>query len=157
MVPRERSGLAAEVLRSGVVKKFVNIVLVALVLLDVAYAVIIFSSPQKWFDVIHGVDYVDPQALLKRTAAGWTAFAVFQAIALVRWQRAPHWLMLVAGIRFTESFTDWVYFFASNNHTWLGRIGLLAASPINVGLGIFFYRAYFRFTPAPPDRYGARP
>jgi hypothetical protein len=126
-------------------KKFINILLVALILLDVFYVVVIFSSGQAWFDLIHDADYVDPEALLKRLAAVWTAFTILQVITLVRWQHAPHWLMVMAGLRFSESFADWVYFFGANDHAWPGAAGLLAASPINLALGIFFYRAYFRF------------
>jgi hypothetical protein len=126
-------------------KKLVNILLVILILLDVFYVVVIFSSAQTWFDLIHDADYVDPEALLKRTAGAWAAFTILQVIALVRWQRAPHWLMVMAGLRFSESFADWIYFFGANDHAWPGAAGLLAASPINLALGIFFYRAYFRF------------
>jgi hypothetical protein len=126
----------------------VQIALLALIALDVIYPVIIFSSGDAWFDLIHGADYVDPQGLLKRTGAVWTAFAIFQAIAFFRWKQGPHWLMLVAGMRFGESFADWVYWASADDHTWFGTLGLLGASPTNFLLGLFFFRAYFVFQPA---------
>jgi len=125
----------------------VKIVLAALIVLDVVYPAIIFSSGDLWFDLIHGTDYVDPQSLLKRTGAVWTSFALFQLIAYFRWQKGPHWLMLVAGMRFGEIFADWVYWSSADDHTWFGTLGLLGASPTNLVLGLFFYRAYFVFQP----------
>jgi hypothetical protein len=130
-------------------KKTVDGMLIALILLDVIYDVVIFPSPETWFRVIHGAPYVDPQGLLRRTAAGWAAFALWQFVALLRWKKGRHWLMLVAGIRWTEIFADWTYVYFCQSLTPIGRWGLLAAGPINLLTGWFFYRSYFKA--APPD------
>jgi hypothetical protein len=88
---------------------------------------------------------VDPQAALKRTGALWIGFALVQAIAFFRWRQAPHWLMILAGIRFGDVLSDWIYWADASDHAWLGHAGLLLASPTNLLLGLFFYRAYFVF------------
>jgi hypothetical protein len=140
-----REGVSPE--RRARWRRWVKIALLALIGLDVIYPVIIFSSGQWWFDLIHGADYVDPQGLLKRLGAVWATFAVFQVIAYFRWERGPHWLMVVAGLRFGESIADWFYWSAADDHTWFGTLGLLSASPTNLLLGLFFFRAYFVFQP----------
>lgn len=125
-------------------KKAVDLLLVLLILLDVVYFIVIFSSPETWFRVMHGAPYVDPEGLLRRTAAGWAAFTLWQIIALVRWKKNPHWLMLVAGIRWTEIFADCTYLYFAHDITTIGRLGLLAAGPINFFCGWFFFRSYFK-------------
>jgi hypothetical protein len=129
-------------------RRWVKIALLALIALDVIYPIVIFGSGQWWFDFIHGEDYVDPQGLLKRLGAVWATFALFQIIAYFRWEHAPHWLMLVAGLRFGEIDADRVYWTAADDRTFFGTVGLLSASPTNLLLGLFFYRAYFVFHPA---------
>jgi hypothetical protein len=125
-------------------KKAVDALLFVLIFLDVLYDVVIFFSPETWFRIMHGAPYIDPEGLLRRTAAGWAAFALWQIIALLRWKKNPHWLMLVAGIRWTEIFTDWVYLYCAHNITSVGRLGLLSATPVNILCGWFFYRSYFK-------------
>jgi hypothetical protein len=134
-------------------RKLINPVLIILILLDVVYVCIIFPFPEIWHKVIHGAPYVDPQALLRRTGAVWASFALFQFIALVKWKEQPHWLMLVAGIRLTEIFADWTYLYFAQNITWVGRLGLLSAGPINLLAGWFFYRSYLKEA---PDQYRER-
>ena len=119
--------------------------LIGLIALDIFYPIVIFGSDGWWFDLMHGTDYVDPQGLLKRLGAVWATFALFQIIAYFRWQQGPHWLMLVAGLRFGEIVADWVYWSYADDRTLIGTLGLLSASPTNLILGIFFYRAYFVF------------
>ena len=96
-----------------------------------------FGFPRLWFDLVHGAPYVNPQALVPRTGAVWAAFTLLQFIALVRWQVQPLWLSVVAGVRLTEIFSDWVYLFMAQNLTLLGKLGLLAQVPMNLALGIF--------------------
>jgi hypothetical protein len=133
-------------------KKAVNVLLVVLILLDVIYDVVIFFSPETWFRVMHGAPYIDPEGLLRRTAAVWAAFVLWQTIALVRWKKGPHWLMLVAGIRWTEIFADWTYLYFAHSITTVGRLGLLSAAPINLLCGWFFYRSYFKATQPQADQ-----
>ena len=125
-------------------KKAVDALLVVLIFLDVLYDIVIFSSPETWFRVMHGAPYIDPEGLLRRTAAVWAAFALWQIIALARWKKNPHWLMLVAGIRWTEIFADWTYVYFAQSITTIGRLALLSAGPINFLCGWFFYRSYFK-------------
>lgn len=125
-------------------KKAVDVLLVLLSLLDVVYDIVIFGSPATWFHVMHGTPLDDPEGLLRRTAACWASFALWQIVALIRWKQHRHWLMLVAGIRWTEIFADWTYAYFAQHLTLIGHIGLLAAGPINLFCGWFFYRSYFK-------------
>ena len=128
----------------------VTIVLAGLFLADTVLAGIMLLSGQTWFDLVHDADYVDPQGLLKRTGAQWASLALFQLLALIRWRQAPHWLMLAAGLRLGDLFSDWGYWFAADDLTLLGNIGLALAMPMNLVLGLFFFRAYFVFRTREP-------
>jgi len=127
-------------------KKLINPVLILLILLDVVYVCIIFPFPDLWFKIIHGVAYTDPEGLLRRTAAVWGAFALFQTIALLRWRKHPHWLMLVAGIRATEILSDFAYVYFAHDLTAFGRSSLLTAGPVNVLAAWFFFQSYLKIT-----------
>ncbi len=124
-------------------RKFIQPLLIILIVLDLIYVGIIFPYPQLWHKMIHGTDYVDPAGLLRRTGAVWASFALFQIIALFKWRKQPHWLMLVAGIRFTEIFADWNYIYFAQSLTWAGKAGLAIAPLINFGSGLFFFKSYF--------------
>ncbi len=140
----ERGGRAASAAADrGLWAKAVPIVLGVLIVSDLVLGSLIIISGQAWFDLIHGTDYVDPQALLKRTGGVWLSQAVIQAIAFFRWRNALHWLLVLAGLRWADMFSDWIYWLDANDHTWLGHAGLLLSSPLNLLLGLFFYRAYF--------------
>jgi hypothetical protein len=121
-------------------------VLSALIALDLVIAGVAFFAPQLWFKIFHGVDYVDPQGFLRRCAANWLAFALIQIIALAKWEQKPYWLAVVAGVRFSDIFTDWTYVFFCANITTFGKISLLIMSPLNVVLGLYFLNAYKRLT-----------
>jgi hypothetical protein len=126
-------------------EKAVPIVIGVLVVMDGVLGALILISGDTWYDLVHGTDYVDPQAALKRTGALWIGFAIVQAIAFLRWRQGVHWLMILAGIRFGDVLSDWIYWADAEDHTWLGHVGLLLASPGNLLIGLFFYRAYFVF------------
>ena len=130
--------------RRGFWEKAVPIVIGALLLMDAALAGIILISGQTWFDLMHGTDHVDPGGYLKRTGALWLSFAILQAIAFFRWREAPHWLMLLAGVRWGDVLSDWTWWGAMDDRTWLAHV-LLLATPANFLLGLFFFRAYFVF------------
>jgi hypothetical protein len=87
---------------------------------------------------------MDTEGLLQRTGAVWASFAIWQTLALWQWKKHPHWLMLVAGIRLTEILADWTYVYFAHDITSLGRLGLLAAGPVNVFCGWFFYQSFFK-------------
>jgi hypothetical protein len=117
-------GEAARLLLSP---RFMTGLLVALVALDVALAALALLWPQTWFALFHDAPYVDPAGLLRRTGAGWAAFALVQAIAAWRWRASPVWLGVVAGVRWTELFTDWTYLAVAEHVTTAARVGLVAA------------------------------
>ena len=132
-------------------EKAVPIVIGALVLMDGVLAAIMLLSGQTWFDLMHGTDHVDPGGYLKRTGALWLSFAIIQAIAFMRWREAPHWLMVLAGVRWGDVLSDWTWWAAMDDRTWLAHV-LLLATPANFLLGLFFYRAYFRVRDRRRDR-----
>jgi hypothetical protein len=148
-----RRGLAgpASAERRAFWEKAVPIVIGALVLMDAVLAGIILISGQTWFDLMHGTDQVDPGGYLKRTGALWLSFAIIEAIAFVRWREAPHWLMVLAGVRWGDVLSDWTWWGAMDDRTWLAHV-LLLATPANVLLGLFFFRAYFVFRDRDRDR-----
>src|SRR5690554_4816421 len=90
-------------------KKKVNRLLIGLVILDIVLFIFCFFFPDLWFKLFHDLPYMDPAGLLRRTGGVWVAFTLLQLIALFRWQKEPYWLVLVAGVRLTELFSDWIY------------------------------------------------
>ena len=127
-------------------KLVINILLVFLVLLDIVLSTMCLFFPETWFRLFHDAPYIDPQGLLRRTGAVWAAFTLFQLVALLRWQRQPYWLPLVAGIRLTEVFSDWVYLYVAESITWLGKTGLFIAPPANVLFAWILIWGYHRMT-----------
>lgn len=124
-------------------RKFISPLLVVLILLDLVYISVIFPRPDMWSHFMHGAAYVDPEGLLRRIGAVWASFALFHFIALIKWRQHPHWLMIVAGMRFSEIFADWTYVYYAHDMTHLGRLGLLSAGPVNLLCALFFFKAYF--------------
>lgn len=120
-------------------------ILVALILLDVAIAIVALFFPAFWFKVFHDAPYIDPQGFLRRCGANWLAFALIQAIALFRWEKRPYWLAVVAGVRFSDMFTDWAYLWFSSSITIFGRISLFIISPLNLLLGLYLLKAYKKY------------
>ncbi len=102
--------------------------------------------PGIWFDLFHGVEYVDPEALLRRTGAVWVAFALFHGVAFFRWKERPYWLVIVGGMRLSEVFADWTYLFMAQDMTINGRIALLMATPSNIFFSWFFINGFLRIT-----------
>ena len=113
-------------------RNFIYVLLVFLVILDVVLSTTCLLFPDKWFMTFHGVPYdnLDVEGLLKRTGAVWVAFTLLQLIALFRWQKAPWWLVLIAGVRWTELFSDWVYIYVAHTMTTIGTIGGIGSMPI---------------------------
>jgi hypothetical protein len=50
--------------------------------------------------------------------------------------------MILAGVRWGDVLSDWTWWAAMDDRTWLAHV-LLLATPANLLLGFFFYRAYF--------------
>jgi hypothetical protein len=125
-------------------RNFIYILLAFLVILDLVLSTTCLLFPDTWFMTFHGVHYdnLDVEGLLKRTGALWVAFTLLQLIALVRWRRAPWWLVLIAGVRLTELFSDWTYLYVAHTMTTIGKMGLFIAPPGNLAFGIFLVWAY---------------
>jgi len=125
-------------------RNFIYVFLAFLVLLDLVLSTIAMFFPDTWFMTFHGVAYdsLDVEHLLTRTGALWAAFTLLQFIALIRWRRNPWWLILIAGVRWTELFSDWTYIYVANTITPLGRAMLFIAPPGNLAFGLFLIWAY---------------
>ena len=128
---------------------FIYVLLVLLVILDVVLSTTCLLFPETWFKTFHDAPYIDPQGLLKRTGALWVAFSLLQLIAVFRWEKAPWWLVLIAGVRLTELFSDWTYMYVAQSMTSMGRIGLLIAPPGNLAFGWFLIWAYKKIMRGP--------
>jgi hypothetical protein len=93
-------------------------------------------APDLWFRVFHAST---PQGLevafLRRSAGQWAAFSLAQAIALLRWRREPLWLVIAAGARFSDLFTDLSYVLAATSLTKVGWALLLPPPFLNL-LGV---------------------
>jgi hypothetical protein len=125
-------------------KTFVFVLLLALAIWDLILSTTCLFYPEKWFAIFHNAPYIDPQGLLKRTGAGWVAFTLLQFIAAFRWVKDPWWLVLIAGVRLTEIFTDWVYEYSAQSMTTQGKISLFLAPISNILLGWFFIWVYLK-------------
>ncbi|HEY0006994.1 MAG TPA: hypothetical protein VGB17_19595 [Pyrinomonadaceae bacterium] len=127
-------------------RKFIYVLLVFLVILDIVLSTTCLLYPDKWFTTFHGVlyDNRDVEGLLKRTGAVWVAFTLLQLIAVFRWEKEPWWLVLIAGVRLTELFSDWTYMYVAQTMTTMGRIGLFIAPPGNLVMGWFLVWAYLK-------------
>ena len=123
-----------------------NLLLLALVVLDILLSGTTLLFPSYWFRLFHGAEYIDPQALLKRTGAVWVAFTLLQFLALVRWKKQPHWLVLIAGVRLTEIFSDWTYLVFCSSITTAGWIGLLVSPPANLFFAWILIRTWKQVT-----------
>lgn len=127
-------------------KRVINLLLLFLIFLDLVLSIVAIFFPELWFSIFHGQPYVDPQGLLRRTGAVWVAFTLLQFIAYLRWEKQPYWLVLVAGVRLTELFSDWVYLCVAGNVTWYGGVGLFIAPIGNLIMGWFLIRSYLKIT-----------
>lgn len=123
-------------------RTWIYILLVFVVIKDIVLSTTCLLYPQKWFTIFHDAPYIDPQGLLKRTGAVWVAFTVLQLIAVFKWEKYPWWLVLIAGVRLTEIFSDWTYIYMSQSITTFGWIGLFASPPFNLFLGCFLVWSY---------------
>ena len=90
-------------------------------------------APDLWFRLFHGTLPAGLEtAFLRRSAGQWLAFAIVQAIAILRWRKAPIWLIVVAAVRFSDLFTDISYVLtAASSLTTLGWACLLPPTLLN--------------------------
>lgn len=135
------------------VRALVKLLLIFLIIKDIILFTLCFWFPEVWYKIFHGAPYVDPQGLLQRTGAVWLAFTLLQIIAFLRWEKEPFWLPVIAGVRLTEIFSDWVYIYVASSMTWFGRLALFIVAPGNLAFGIFLIWVYKKMM---KERYGSR-
>jgi hypothetical protein len=125
----------------------VTTVLLVAIAVDVVLPVLAFASPSWWFDTLHVGRAPDALhvALLQRAAAQWIAFAALQLVALARWRRWPHWLLLVAGARTSDWLTDLTYLCTMPDPSPL-RWTLLAPPLLNIGMSLLLFVAWRQLT-----------
>jgi hypothetical protein len=100
---------------------------------DTLLFVLAWLAPDLWFRILHASAPAGLEvALLRRSAGQWAAFALAQAIALWCWRKRPEWLAVVAGLRFSDLFTDISYVLAVPSLTRLGWILLLPPPLLNL-------------------------
>jgi hypothetical protein len=100
--------------------------------------------PDAWFRVFHNASPASFDiALLRRSAGQWAAFALAQGITLWRWRKNPVWLVMVAGVRFSDLFTDLSYILAVPSLTTLGWACLLPPPLLNL-IGVLIMLRGFR-------------
>ena len=123
-------------------RSWITATLVYLVLFDLVLVTWVFTAPELWFTVWHGVPGDDSAGFLKRCGANWAAFLLFQSIALWRWKREPWWLVVVAGVRLSDIFTDLTVSMVAHDLTWTGAVLLPAGSLMNLVLGSWLICAW---------------
>ncbi len=105
------------------------------------------DRPDVWFRLFH---HAAPASLdvafLRRSGGQWAAFALAQAIALWRWRKQPIWLPIVAGVRFSDLFTDISYVLAVPSLTTLGWWGLIPPPFLNFIGELILLRGYQQAT-----------
>ena len=124
-------------------KIVILIYLWAALLEDTSLFLIAWLAPDLWFRLLHGVAPAGLEvAFLRRTAGQWAAFALAQGIALACWRKRPIWLAIVAGVRFSDLFTDISYILAVPSLTTLGWICLLPPPLLNLVGVVIMVRGY---------------
>ena len=110
---------------------------------DTALCVLSWWRPDLWFHVFHHADPLGfDVALLRRAGGHWAAFALVQAVALLRWRTEPLWLVIVAGARISDLFTDLSYIAAVPSLTPIGWVALLPPAFLNLAFAITMMLAW---------------
>jgi hypothetical protein len=111
---------------------------------DTFLSLMAWLAPGLWFRVFHGgVPGGGLEiAFLRRSAGQWAAFALAQAITLWRWRRDPIWLVMTAGVRFSDLFTDISYVLAAPTLTTIGLLLLLPPPFLNLIGVVIMLRGY---------------
>jgi hypothetical protein len=118
---------------------------------DTVIFVLAWVYPDLWFQLFHrSVPQGLEVALLRRSAGQWAAFALAQAIALALWRKKPVWLAVVAGVRFSDLFTDISYILAAPSLTPAGWVLLSPPAVLNLVGVVIMLRGYeqMRATPS---------
>ena len=124
-------------------KALILIFLWAALLEDTIIFVLSWAAPDIWFRLFHNTQPASfDVTFLRRTGGQWAAFALAQAIALWRWRKEPVWLAVVAGVRFSDLFTDVSYILAAPSLTMLGWILLTPPPFLNLVGVIIMLKGY---------------
>ena len=127
----------------GRLKTVIVIYLWAALAEDTVIFVLAWLAPEIWFRIFHaGVPAGLENALLRRSAGQWAAFALAQAITLWRWPKDPVWLAVSAGVRFSDLFTDVSYILAVPSLTPLGWLLLVPPPFLNLLGVVIMLRGY---------------
>lgn len=122
---------------------------------DTVIFALAWVRPELWFQLFHAAPPAGLEVtLLRRSAGQWGAFALAQAIALVVWRRRPVCLAIVAGVRFSDLFTDISYILAAPNLTPLGWIVLSPPAVLNLVGVLILLAGYRQATLSPPPATG---
>ena len=120
---------------------------------DTALFVLSWWKPDLWFHLFHHADPLGfDVALLRRAGGQWAAFALVQAIALLRWRTRPSWLVIVAGARISDLFTDLSYIAAVPSLTPFGWATLVPPAFLNLAFAVTMMVAYRQATAPSPTR-----
>ena len=104
---------------------------------DATLFVLSWWRPELWFHLFHHAEPLGfDVALLRRAAGQWAAFALVQAIALLRWRSQPVWLVIVAGARVSDLFTDLSYIASVPSLTPLGWAALVPPAFLNLAFSV---------------------
>ena len=117
--------------------KRIHALLIGLVCLDTILVTWIVLFPDQWSLAFHGTPADDPQRLMLRMGANWAGFLLFQCIAVLRWRREPIWLLVVAGLRLSDIFTDASHVFLCNDTTWFAWATLPLMGGLNLAMGLW--------------------
>lgn len=110
---------------------------------DMIIFALAWGTPELWFDAFHDSTPAGLEnALLRRSAGQWLAFALAQGITLWRWRREPVWLAVSAGVRFSDVFTDVSYIVAVPSLTTLGWFLLSPLAFLNLIGVMILLRGY---------------
>lgn len=103
-------------------------------------------APQLWFQLFHHTTTFTTleAAFLRRSGGQWLAFALAQGITLYLWRKKPVWLVVTAGVRFSDLFTDICYILAAPSLTRLGWIVLTPPPLLNLVGVVIMLRGYWQ-------------
>ena len=112
-------------------------VLIIAIVIDLSLWIMTLVAPELWFSIMHTEPGGPLATLLLRRAGGhWLAFLLVQIIALFAWKREPLCLVVIAGLRFSDLFTDLTYLLLGDAFTTVGWTSMLAPPLLNLGMGL---------------------
>jgi hypothetical protein len=139
-------------------KALILIFLWGALLEDTIIFVMSWLAPDVWFWLFHDAAPASLDvAFLRRSGGQWAAFALAQGIALWRWRKQPIWLPIVAGVRFSDLFTDVSYMLAVPSLTTLGWCVLIPLPFLNFIGVVILLRGYRQARAANPHRFETSP